>query len=110
VEKAVDIIKDILDNHEGFDPQRPPRVYFTEFNPDSLNISMMYWYHPAKLYKSRAFGQKVNLKIMDEFEKEGIKFAYPSTTTYLAQEDNRPLYFTPFKESSSSNGSDSKTI
>jgi MscS family membrane protein len=102
VEKGVDIIKDILDNHEGMDPKRPPRVYFTEFNPDSLNISMMYWYHPAKLYKSRAFGQKVNLKIMEEFEKEGIKLAYPSTTTYLAQEDNQPLYFTPFKESSSS--------
>jgi len=64
---------------------------------------MMYWYHPAKLYKSRAFGQKVNLKIMEEFEQEGIKFAYPSTTTYLAQEDNQPLYFTPAKDSPPSN-------
>jgi MscS family membrane protein len=108
VEKAVDIIKDILDDHEGKDPKRRPRVYFTEFNPDSLNISMMYWYHPAKFWKFRAFNQKVNLEIMQEFRKEGIKFAFPTTTTYLAQEDEQPLHFTPFKDSSSSDGSDNK--
>jgi MscS family membrane protein len=109
VEKAVDIIKEILDDHEGMDAKRPPRVYFTEFNPDSLNISMMYWYHPGKLWKSRAFSQKVNVKIMQEFGKEGIKFAYPTTTTYLAQEDDQPLHFTPFKDSSSSEGNGNKT-
>ena len=108
VEKAVDIIKEILDDHEGMDPKRPPRVFFTEFNPDSLNISMMYWYHPGKLWKSRAFNQKVNLRIMQEFRKEGIKFAYPTTTTYLAQEEEQPLHFTPLKDSSSSDGGDSK--
>jgi len=84
-------------------------VYFTEFNPDSLNISMMYWYHPAEIWKSRAFDQKVNLKIMQEFRKEGIKFAVPTTTTYLAQEDEQLLHFTPFKDSSFSDGGDNKT-
>ena len=98
VEKAVDIIRDILDDHEGMDPKRPPRVYFTKFNPDSLNISIRYWYHPAERWKSRAFGQKVNLRIMEEFRKEGIKFAVPTTTTYLAQEDEQPLHFTSFKD------------
>ncbi|MFC1581118.1 mechanosensitive ion channel family protein [Thermodesulfobacteriota bacterium] len=109
VEKAVDIIKDILNDHEGMDPKRPPRVHFTEFNPDSLNISMMYWYHPAKFWKSRAFDQKINLRIMQEFGKEGIKFAYPTTTTYLAQEDEQPLHFVPFRDASSSEGSDNKS-
>lgn len=98
VKKAVDIIRDILDDHEGMDPERPPRVYFTKFNPDSLNISIRYWYHPAERWKSRAFGQKVNLRIMEEFRKEGIKFAVPTTTTYLAQEDEQPLHFTSFKD------------
>jgi len=99
VEKAVAILKDILKDHEGMDPKRPARVFFNDFNPDSLNISMTYWYHPAKLWKSKAFDEKVNLQIMREFEKEGIKFAYPTTTTYLVQEDGRPLYFTPVKDS-----------
>jgi MscS family membrane protein len=109
VEKAIDIIREILDDHEGMDPKRPPRVYFTEFKPDSLNISMMYWYHPGKIWKSRAFGQKVNLRIMQEFRKEGIKFAYPTTTTYLAQDNDQVLHFTAFKDSPSSDGSDSET-
>ena len=100
VKKAVDIIRDILDDHEGMDPERPPRVYFTEFNSDSLNISIMYWYHPPKRWEFRAFSQQVNLKIMEEFRKEGIKFAVPTTTTYLAQEDEQSLHFTPVKDSS----------
>jgi MscS family membrane protein len=100
VEKAVAIVKDILKDHEGMDPKRPARVFFNDFNPDSLNISMTYWYHPAKLWKSKAFGEKVNFQLMREFEKEGIKFAFPTTTTYLVQEDGRPLYFTPVKDSS----------
>ena len=99
MEKAVDIIRDILDDHEGMDPKRPARVYFTKFNSDSLNISIRYWYHPAERWKSRAFGQKVNLRIMEEFRKEGIKFAVPTTTTYLAQEDEQLLNFTPLKDS-----------
>jgi MscS family membrane protein len=28
---------------------------------------------------------------MQEFEKEGIEFAFPTTTTYLAHDDRRPL-------------------
>jgi len=95
VEKAVDIIKDILKDREGMDIKRPARVYFNDFNPDSLNISMMYWYHPAKIWKSKTFGEKVNLQILREFEKEGIKFAYPTTTTYLAQEGEQSLHFIP---------------
>lgn len=89
MERAVEIIRDILDNHEGMDPKRPARVYFTDFNPDSLNISMMYWYHPAKMWKFRAFNQKVNLRIMEEFKKEGIKLALSATTTYLARSSNK---------------------
>ena len=99
VEKAVAIIKDILKDHEGMNPKRPARVFFNDFNPDSLNISMIYWYHPAKLWKAKAFDEKVNFQLMREFEKEGIKFAFPTTTTYLVQEDGRPLYFTPVKDS-----------
>lgn len=109
VEMAVQIIRDILDDHEGMHPKRPPRVYFTEFNPDSLNIFMRYWYHPAKRWEARAFAQKVNLKIMEEFKNEGIKFAFPTLTTYLAQEENQPLHFTPFKGSSFSDGGENKT-
>jgi MscS family membrane protein len=92
IEKAVRIIEDVLENHEGMDPEFPPRVYFNEFNKDSLNIIMLYWYHPPAYWDFLAFNQRVNTRVMREFEKEGIKFALPSTTTYLTQDDGQPLH------------------
>lgn len=85
VEKALEILRGILDNHEGMDPNRPPRVYFTEFNPSALNIRMTYWYHPARLWDFYAHSEAVNLSILRAFNEAGIQFAFPSTTTYLAQ-------------------------
>ena len=72
VERAVQIIKDILDNHEGMDQGAPPRIFFDEFNADSLNIVVYYWFHPPTLEKYHMFSEKVNLQIMRAFEKEGI--------------------------------------
>lgn len=92
IEKAVNIIETILDNHEGMKPDFPPRVYFNEFNNDSLNILVLYWYHPPDYWGFLAFSQGVNLQIMREFEKEGIQFAFPTSTTYLTQDDDQPLH------------------
>lgn len=91
VEKALNIIRDILDNHEGMDPEFSPRVHFNEFNPASLNILVLYWYHPPDYWGFLQFSEKVNLQIMQEFSKEGIRFALPTTTTYLTQDDGRSL-------------------
>jgi len=94
VERALTIIREILDNHEGMDPEFPPRVYFNEFNDASLNIVMIYWYFPPNYWDFLAFSERVNLRIMRAFEAEGIEFAFPTTTTYLAQDDRRPLNIT----------------
>jgi len=92
VERAVSIIKEILADHEGMLPDYPPRVFFDEFNDVSLNILMTYWYSPPDYWEFKAFCEKVNLKIMRAFEAEGIEFAFPTTTTYLAQDNKRPLH------------------
>ena len=91
IEKAVDIILKILDNHEGMDPEFPPRAYFNEYHPYSLNILVLYWYHPADYWGYMEFSQWVNLQIAREFHNEGIKFAFPTSTTYLSQDDSQPL-------------------
>jgi MscS family membrane protein len=70
----------------------PPRAYFSEYNPYSLNIMVLYWYHPADYWGYMQFSQWVNLQIAKEFHQEGIKFAFPTSTTYLSQEDGQPLY------------------
>ena len=91
VDKAVNIIREILIDHEGLDPMLPPRVYFNEFNPASLNIIMLYWYHPPDYWSFLDFNQRVNMQIMQEFEKEGIRFALPANTTYLTQDGGQSL-------------------
>jgi MscS family membrane protein len=91
VDRAVSIIKEILDNHEGMHPDFPPKVFFDEFNDVSLNIKVIYWYYPPEYWEFMAFSEKVNLKILRAFEAEGIEFAFPTTTTYLAQDNKRPL-------------------
>ena len=50
VQKAVQIIEDILKDHEGMDPNFPPRVYFNGFNDWSLNIMVIAWYHPPNYW------------------------------------------------------------
>jgi MscS family membrane protein len=94
VERALTIVRKILENHEGMDPDFPPRVYFNEFNDSSLNIMMIYWYFPPNYWDFLALNERVNLQIMRAFEAEGIEFAFPTTTTYLAQDDRRPLDIT----------------
>ena len=91
IEQAVGIIREILDHHEGMQPELPPRVFFDEFNPDSLNIQLSYWYHPPKRWKSLAFDERVNLEIVRRFAAEGIEFAFPTSTTYVTQKDGKSL-------------------
>ena len=91
VKMAVEIIKDILHDHEGMEQEFPPRVFFNEFNPDSLNISVTYWYNPPERWQAFQFDEQVNLEIMRRFAEEGIKLAVPATRTYLSQEGEQAV-------------------
>lgn len=91
VERALEIIKEILKDHEGMNPEFPPRVFFNEFNNDSLNILVIYWYHPPEYWDFLKFSEKVNLEILNRFNSEGVDFAFPTQTLYLAGDEKRPL-------------------
>ena len=91
VEKAVSILRQILDNHEGMHPDFPPRVYFNGFNDWSLNIMMIAWFHPADYWVMQEWQQRTCLQILNRFNEEGIDFAFPSRTVYLANDDHRQL-------------------
>ena len=91
VEKAVSIIQTALDDHEGMHPDFPPRVFFNGFNDWSLNILVVAWYHPADYWAMQEWQQKICLKILRKFNDDGIAFAFPSRTLYLANGDKRQL-------------------
>lgn len=91
VERAVTILREILDQHEGMHPDRPPRVYFTEFNDTSLNLLLIYWYEPPDYWMFVEFSHRVNLEILRRFNEEGIDFAFPTQTIHLAGDEKREL-------------------
>lgn len=91
VERALAIVREILEDHEGMQAELPPRVFFNEFNPDSLNIQVSYWYHPPKRWESLAYDEQVNLEILRRFETEDIRLAPPSSTTRLTQDAKQAL-------------------
>ena len=91
VEKAVTIIREILENHEGMNKELPPRVFFNGFNDYSLNITAIAWYHPPIYWDYQEWLQRTCLEIMKRFDREGIEFAFPTRTIYLAGDKKRKL-------------------
>jgi len=91
VEKAVQMIREILKDHEGMKEDFPPRVFFNAFSDWSLNIMVIAWYHPPDYWDFQEWLQKTCLEIMKRFETENIEFAFPSSTVYMANDDKRQL-------------------
>jgi MscS family membrane protein len=89
--KAVEIIQRILENHEGMKEDFPPRVFFNGFNDWSLNILVLAWYHPPDYWPYQAWLQRTCLEIMRQFKTEGIDFAFPSQTVYVANDEKRQI-------------------
>lgn len=82
VERALEILKEILENHEGMRPEYPPRVHFNGFNDWSLNISVFAWYFPGDYWKYQEWLQRTCIRIMRRFRDEGLEMAFPTQTVY----------------------------
>ena len=93
IQEGIDIIKEILANHEGMHANFPPRVHFSGLNSNSLNIQVVYWYHPPDYLKFMDFSEKLNFSIVSRFNAAGIDFAFPTQTIYMAGDKNRPIDF-----------------
>ena len=59
------------------------RVHFKDFGDFSLNFEVVYYMEVADYNKYMDTQQEINLRLKEEFEKEGIGFAYPTHTVYL---------------------------
>jgi MscS family membrane protein len=94
VREAVGVIRGVLAEAEyasAWDEKFPPRVYFDELNADSLRIRVLYWFHPADWWAYSDHAQRFNLRLMEEFERAGIEFAFPTRTLFLAGDPKRRL-------------------
>ena len=88
LDQALEILHDILRDHEGMDADLPPRIYFTSFADSALVISIIYWYHPADWWKFTEFNQRINREILQRFNEAGIEFAFPTQTIHLVSPDD----------------------
>lgn len=91
VQQGIDILHEILEDHEGMDADTPARIYFNDMTDIALSIQVIYWYHPADYWAYCEFSQRVNFEILNRFNAEGIEFAFPTQTLFLAGDSNRPL-------------------
>lgn len=109
IDQAVRIVRNILEEegireaiHATIDGDEfPPRVYFNDFNADSLNILVIYWYAPPAYWDYLEHAQRLNLRIFEEFERAGIEFAFPTRTLYLAGDQRRELVVKMLRDVSS---------
>lgn len=102
VREAVDTINAILKRdgireaiHDPDEPDNPdnlpPRVFFNDFNAASLNIVVYYWHRPPDWWAYLEHAQRFNDELLRRFNEQGIDFAFPTQTLYLAGDENRPL-------------------
>lgn len=89
--EGVQAIRDILDERDirerihpiiGFEELRP-KVHFSEFAAESLNVQITYHYAPVDSSGFAEHTERVNFRIMEEFDRLGIDFAFPSKTAFV---------------------------
>lgn len=90
VERAVEIIRSQLADHEGLDEDFPPRVHFLDIDRDAFLIRVMYWYHPADYWAFLAFGERINLAVLNAMESEDIAIALPERLTLTSSDTDVP--------------------
>lgn len=83
VEKALEILQEVLKDHEGMHQELPPRVYFDGLKDGTLNIAVFAWYHPPEYWDYMAWVQETCLAYMRRFHQEGIQLAIPSRMIYM---------------------------
>ncbi len=91
--KAVEIVEGLLDNHEGYNPDFPPRVWLNDFERDHLELKMIYWYHPPEYWAFTVHADQVNRQILEGFEAAGITISLPAFTTKV--DDQSGLLLVP---------------
>ena len=83
--KIPGIVKNIIDSIEevSFD-----RCHFVNFGDFSLDFETVYYVEDSDYLHYMNVHQEINLKLVEEFGKEGIEFAYPTQVIYV---DNKEV-------------------
>lgn len=84
LKKAKSIVENILTSTQQVLKEPKPLINFIEFAESSLNIQIYYWtVFPWEEYL--ATKDRVNMKIKEEFDKNGLNFAFKTITIDIPQ-------------------------
>ena len=86
MERALHIIGEICADMSGIMvPGRPPRFAFVECADYSLKIRGYIWFKTTNFYTLQDYKNHVNMSVLKRFNEEGLSFAYPTSTVFLAK-------------------------
>ena len=89
--ETISILHELLDSRKEFSTARQaPVIAFTEMREWALVINVQLWFYcPAAEFAPAR--QEIFTQILDRFAAADIKFAFPTTTNYLAGVDAKPV-------------------
>lgn len=83
------MLKEIVEGNPGV---RFDRAHFKEFGDSALVFEVVYYLLDPDYNLYMDVQQAINLEIFRRFEAEGIAFAYPTQTLYLAGDHSKTLF------------------
>jgi len=84
IEEAVKIVEQTIIDHPNVTYDRG---HFAAFGPFSLDLEFVYFVLSNDYIQYMNIQQDVNFKVLREFEKLGIEFAYPTQTLFVNKEE-----------------------
>lgn len=83
MEKTLADLREAILEVEGVDRANGVLAEFVEFGPSSLDINLIYYTKRIDFAYFSATKRRVNLAIMRVVDKNGLSFAFPSTSVYI---------------------------
>ncbi|HHE64647.1 MAG TPA: mechanosensitive ion channel family protein [Bacteroidetes bacterium] len=83
MERAIQILKNIQESDPGLEDKI--WLVFNSFGDFSLGINFVYYITPG--HDKTEVQTRVNLNILNRFNKEGLEFAFPTQTIFTVQND-----------------------
>lgn len=85
LEKALHILEEIgEDMEEVMLPEKRASFTFLNCSASSLDIDGYVWFRKMSWFEMRSARGRFNREVLKRFTKNGLEFAYPTTTVYIA--------------------------
>lgn len=92
VARAPELLKEAVEEQDGV---RFDRAHFKSYGDFALSFEIVYYVLSADFGVYMDKQQAINLAIYGKFEKAGLPFAFPTSTTYLRAENPVPVSSEP---------------